>query len=107
MEKAGLIVYALRACRWYLIVFHILFGMWGFLVFASLMDDPAIKDYCIYAANDESYDFIWGKETRCRIDWSFFYGGVFPMFSIVYGVFCGPVWLIKFLLRPCKIRYRV
>lgn len=97
--KARLIPYALRACRWYLIAFHILFGLWAILVFASLMYDPAIRDYCIYAEDNEPYDFIWGEETRCRIDWSFFYGGIFPSIAISYCIFSGPVWILKFLLE--------
>ncbi|HRC27292.1 MAG TPA: hypothetical protein PKX87_07675 [Alphaproteobacteria bacterium] len=102
MEKPRLISYTLIVCRWYLIVFHLLFGIWFALVFASLMDDPAIRNYCIYAEDNEPYDFIWGEDTRCRVDWSFFYGQVLPALSMLYGVLFGPVWLTKFLLGRIK-----
>lgn len=108
MEKAGLIVYALRACRWYLVAFHILFFFWGIVVFlACLFDGTSIKDYCIRVESGESYDIVWGQSTLCRINWPVLLKEISTVALIAYVVFSGPVWLIKFLLRPRKIRHRV
>jgi hypothetical protein len=103
MEKTRLIPYALRACRWYLIVFHILFVIWIALAFFSVFfDGTSMKDYCIYAEPGEPYDFVWGESTLCRIDWGPLLQEIFLVGLIIYLVFLGPVWLAKFLLGRVK-----
>lgn len=104
MEKARLIAYALRACRWYLIAFHILFVLWVIVVFlACLFDGTSLKDYCIPVKPGEPYDVVWEPDILCRIDWFILFREIFSVSLIAYGLFAGPAWLVRFWIGRSKI----
>ncbi len=87
-----------QACRWYLIVFHVLFAFQVLFVIFAFFSHESGMNYCIYAADGESFHFVLSGGTRCRIDWSYFYGELLFPLAALYVIFSGPVWLVRFVL---------
>lgn len=104
MEKIRVIATGLRVCQWYLVAFHVLFVLQCLFAILAFFSHESGMNYCIYAADGESYDFVLSGGTHCRIDWSFFYGELFFPLAALYVIFSGPVWLARFLLERLKIQ---
>ncbi len=102
MEKARLISFASHVLRWLLALFHFAFGVFVLFLVVLAFEDDIIREYCIEAPKGKPYDFVWDGRTLCRIDWSFFLVQFFGQILVVYGVFIGPLWFVKFLLGRIK-----